>query len=442
MAEIARELSRPVKATAATTSATEPLPLPGRTAPDDPAAPILAHLARIYQDAMFDLFAKIVPGAQLCRRTAGSRHLEIVFPQSHVMSSLPTQARRYVEDKIWVLREAIVTRCEHFLEKSAASRGLAMSYSQYLACCHLDKKDSASINPATAHDAWVNFLYALIVRMFPQIQSNGALLNFASKHLDELWSKIETLLSSPKYVVDPGAVRQQMAREERMTTIDEPLDFDSPPIVHLVQLLVAEALHVRASRVVILPLQDRIEVALRVHKAVYVRESLPLRLLYPILARLRMLAGIGGDLELTIGQTERTLRVSFHATEHGLAARIELPPDKLAIARCRALAARYGHEFKELEEVQVPRDLIGSVSKRVAWDKIVLPLSLDGDTLKVVLGDLPTKRTLDELRLAFNRTVNVAMAPEHEVLAAIYRHYHPVEKEPQASKETKTLLLS
>jgi hypothetical protein len=358
------------------------------------------------------------------------------------MSSLPSQARRYVEDKIWVLREAIITRCEHFLEKSAASRGLAMSYSQYLACCQLNEGDSASINPATANDAWVNFLYALIIRMFPQIQSNGALLNFASKHLDELWSKIESLLASPKHVVDPSAVRQQMARDERMTTIGEPLDFDSPPIVHLVQLLVAEALHVRASSLAITPLEDRIEVAFRVHKTVYVRESLPLRLLYPVLARLRMLAGNNGELRLAIGETERALRVTFHASEHGLATRIDVPPDRLAIARCRALAAQHGHEFMELEDVQVPGDLIGSVSKRVAWDKIVLPLALDGDTLKVVVGNLPTKRTLDELRLAFNRTVAVSMAPEHDVLAAIYRHYHPVDKEPQASRETASLLLS
>ncbi|HUU21406.1 MAG TPA: hypothetical protein VM389_02620, partial [Phycisphaerae bacterium] len=68
-------------------------------------------------------------------------------------------------------------------------------------------------------------------------------------------------------------------------------------------------------------------------------------------------------------------------------------------------------------------------------------LSLEEGTLVVALGVPPNPRRLDELRLVFNRSISVVMAPEAEILAAIYRHYHPADAEGPVSPETAALLL-
>jgi hypothetical protein len=70
----------------------------------------------------------------------------------------------------------------------------------------------------------------------------------------------------------------------------------------------------------------------------------------------------------------------------------------------------------------------------------VLPLSFDGATLTVVLSAPPTSRTLDELRLIFDCPISTAIAHEDDILAAIYRHYHPVASERTASPTAISVL--
>ena len=440
-------------------------------AADDLAVrPFLDHLHTLYRDKMFGLFEELRRSAKLCRKddpvaaleqgkvlgpsregprrvgklsgeAPDSGDLEVVFPQSHVMSLLPDEARRYVEDKIWVLREAILSRLEHFLERDHVARGVAMTYSLYLACCRLAGGQPASVNPASTTDAWINFLYALVVRSFPSIQSNGALLSFVNEHSDQLAAKIASLLDDASCVVDPASARDWLARLQRQTTTDEPVDFDSPPIVHRLELLIAEAAHVGASRVVLLPRADRVEVAVRVQKAVYRREGLPLRLLFPVLARLRILADPSGALRMAVGGQPRDLRVVFRSAEQGPAARIEIVPEEEAVEACRAQAARMGYAFVQLEDIEVPAALLKRIPEAVAWKKKVLPLSLEEGTLAVALGVPPTARRLDELRLVFNRPISVVMAPQPEILAAIYRHYHPAGAEGPVSPEAAALLM-
>jgi hypothetical protein len=70
----------------------------------------------------------------------------------------------------------------------------------------------------------------------------------------------------------------------------------------------------------------------------------------------------------------------------------------------------------------------------------VLPLSLDGNTLKVALSNPPSRQKLDELRLAFGRQIAVVLAPEDALLAAIYRHYHPVDVDSRPSELAVSVL--
>jgi hypothetical protein len=47
---------------------------------------------------------------------------------------------------------------------------------------------------------------------------------------------------------------------------------------------------------------------------------------------------------------------------------------------------------------------------------------------------------LDELRLAFNRAIEFVLAPEDEILAAIYRHYHVAAQSTGVSPEATAFL--
>lgn len=435
------ELAQPPSADAETAVPSALQAEQAATAGDDPVVgPFLGLLRAMYRDKMLDLFEELRHGAKLCRSDPETGDLEVVFSHAHVMALLPEEARGYVENKIWALREAIISRLEHFLQRDDVARRVAMSYGLYLACCHLAGGRPASINPVTAIDAWVNFLYAVVTHSFPAIQSNGALLKFVSERPGELSAKIASLLDDNLYVVDPPSSRRWLARLESQTTIDEPVDLDSPPLIHLVELLIAEAAHIGASRMLLLPREDHVEVACRVQNAVYARKTLPLRLLYPLVARLRMLADASGTARMAVGDRQCRLHVVFHCTENGPAARIEITPDEEAIAACKAEDDRLGYPFVDLGDVEVPPTLLRHIPKGIAWKKKVLPLSLEDATLIVAVGAPPKRRRLDELRLVFNRPISVVMAPESEILAAIYRHYHPVEQEQPASPAAVALL--
>jgi type II secretory ATPase GspE/PulE/Tfp pilus assembly ATPase PilB-like protein len=416
-------------------------PSAGSASPERLAAePLIVQLRTGLREKMFELFESIRSSARLCRLEAATGDLEVVFPQSHLVSSMPAATRQYLENKIWVLRDAILSRLENFLEQDTVARCLAMAYSQYLAGRQWAEGQRVSINAATGRDAWINFVYSLAVRSFPAVDSNGALLAFLTEHLDQLSAKVASLAVAADLVVDPGSSHGWLTRLASQTTTDEMLDFDSSPIIHLMELLIAEALHVRASVMVILPLEDRVEVAYRVQNAVYAGQSLPLGRLGPLLARLRMLADSAGELKVTVGNKERRLRVALLTTDQGMAARLEVMPDAAAIETCKAQAAELGYPLVQLGDVKIPPSLLKLLPKAVAWKKKVLPLGVQDGKLRVVLGTPPTKRRQDELRLIFNHLITVAMSPDDEILAAIYRHYHPATAQTAASPLALSML--
>jgi len=404
------------------------------------AQPLLDYLRTLYRDKMLEFFESLRDAAAICRQDSVSGDLEVVFPHAPLTAQMSGSARRYLESKIWMLREAIVSRLEHFLERNPVARRVAMTYSQYLACCQLAENRRVPINPAATPDAWVNFLAALVIRSFPAIDSNGALLHFVNEHLDQISEKLASLVDDPDLAVNPGTIRQQLAELESQTTLDEGIDYDSPPIIHLLELLIAEAVHLRARRVAIVPLADRVEVAYRIQCEAYLRQSLSLRRLYPLLGRLRMVVDLAGEVAITIGQKERHLRVAFHATTHGLAATIDILPDVAAVDACKAQGANAGCEFVNLEETVVPAALFKPIPKTLAWKKSILPLALHEGTLTVVLSAPPAPRRLEELRLIFKRAIAVALAPQDDILAAIYRHYHPATAEPPVTPIARALL--
>jgi len=109
-------------------------------------------------------------------------------------------------------------------------------------------------------------------------------------------------------------------------TTSEVIDETSAPIVRLVQLLITEAVQLRASDIHIEPFEDRVRVRYRIDGVLVERDAAPRRLLGAILSRIKILAKIDiaerrrpqdGRIKVTVGEKELDLRVSVLPTNHG-----------------------------------------------------------------------------------------------------------------------------
>ena len=114
--------------------------------------------------------------------------------------------------------------------------------------------------------------------------------------------------------------------EETAVTADEQVDETSAPIVRLVQLIITEAVQLRASDIHVEPFEDRVRIRYRIDGVLQERDSPPRRLLGAILSRLKILAKIDiaerrrpqdGRIKVTVGEKELDLRVSVLPTNHG-----------------------------------------------------------------------------------------------------------------------------
>ncbi len=107
---------------------------------------------------------------------------------------------------------------------------------------------------------------------------------------------------------------------------DEVVDETSAPIVRLVQLIITEAVQLRASDIHVEPFENRVRVRYRIDGILVERDSPPRRLLGAILSRIKILAKMDiaerrrpqdGRIKVTAGEKELDLRVSVLPTNHG-----------------------------------------------------------------------------------------------------------------------------
>ena len=108
----------------------------------------------------------------------------------------------------------------------------------------------------------------------------------------------------------------------------EAVDENSAPVVRLVQLLISEAVQLRASDIHVEPFENRIRIRYRIDGMLMERDSPPRRLLAAITSRIKILARMDiaerrrpqdGRIKVTVGEKELDLRVSILPTNHGQA---------------------------------------------------------------------------------------------------------------------------
>jgi type IV pilus assembly protein PilB len=106
-------------------------------------------------------------------------------------------------------------------------------------------------------------------------------------------------------------------------------DETDAPVVKLVNLIISEAISLRASDVHVEPFGDRVRVRYRIDGVLVERDSPPRRLLAPMLSRIKIMSSIDisekrrpqdGRIKMSVGGKHFDLRVSILPTNHGQSA--------------------------------------------------------------------------------------------------------------------------
>jgi type IV pilus assembly protein PilB len=95
----------------------------------------------------------------------------------------------------------------------------------------------------------------------------------------------------------------------------------------------------------------------------------------------------------------------------------------------QAMAQFHKMEFVDLNTIRIPDEVIQLVPESVAREQNVIPISEDGDALKVLISDPLAFETIEKLRFILNRRIETALAPRQNIAEAINRYYGQVEGE-------------
>ncbi|WP_164103380.1 GspE/PulE family protein [Candidatus Laterigemmans baculatus] len=139
----------------------------------------------------------------------------------------------------------------------------------------------------------------------------------------------------------------------------ETMDESSPPVVRLVNLMIAEAVQLRASDIHVEPFEDRVRIRYRIDGVLVERDSPPRRMLSAIISRIKILSKIDiserrrptdGRIKITVGDKGLDLRVSIIPTNHGQSAVMRLlDKDNIKVGiRQLGLAEKDFRDFQSL----------------------------------------------------------------------------------------------
>ncbi len=98
-----------------------------------------------------------------------------------------------------------------------------------------------------------------------------------------------------------------------------------------------------------------------------------------------------------------------------------------------AIAAFHNLQFVDLGNVEIPKSVIEMVPESVARENVVLPLSLDGNVLKIITSDPSNYDTIQKLTFILNKDVQPVLADHEQIREAINRHYGQTETESMDS---------
>jgi type IV pilus assembly protein PilB len=94
-----------------------------------------------------------------------------------------------------------------------------------------------------------------------------------------------------------------------------------------------------------------------------------------------------------------------------------------------AVAEHHGMQFVDLAELEIPKAVIELVPESVARENVVVPLSLEGNTLKIITADPTNYDTIQKLQFILNKDIVPVLAVQEQITEAINRNYGQSETE-------------
>jgi type IV pilus assembly protein PilB len=95
----------------------------------------------------------------------------------------------------------------------------------------------------------------------------------------------------------------------------------------------------------------------------------------------------------------------------------------------QAMAEHSGLQFVDLSTIEIPKSVIEQVPESVARENVVLPLSLEGNAMRIAMADPSNYETLQKLQFVLNRDIQPVVAVQEQIQEAINRNYGQTETE-------------
>jgi type IV pilus assembly protein PilB len=95
----------------------------------------------------------------------------------------------------------------------------------------------------------------------------------------------------------------------------------------------------------------------------------------------------------------------------------------------QAMAEFSGLQFVDLTTMEIPKAVVELVPESVAREHIVLPLSLEGNVMKLAMADPSNYDTLQKVQFILNRDIQPVIAVQEQIQEAINRNYGQTETE-------------
>src|SRR5438270_10045611 len=94
-----------------------------------------------------------------------------------------------------------------------------------------------------------------------------------------------------------------------------------------------------------------------------------------------------------------------------------------------AVAEFHNLQFVNLTDVTIPAAVVELVPESVARENVVMPMSQENGSLKIIMSDPTDFDTLQKLQFILNKDIQPVLAPREQIIEAINRHYGQTETE-------------
>ena len=94
-----------------------------------------------------------------------------------------------------------------------------------------------------------------------------------------------------------------------------------------------------------------------------------------------------------------------------------------------AMAEFHGLQFVDLTGMEFPKAVIELVPESIARENMVLPMSLEGNTIKIITADPTNYETVQKLQFILNKDIQPVLAAQEQIMDAINKNYGQSETE-------------